>query len=91
MYKKWSFPLGISSLNVTKSTGNCGFGHIYWRNPYNRKVHFLCSDNNDDSNDDDNDNSDVGCDNCNDDDQALNAPITWHLSREGFYIFFLYN
>ena len=24
-------------------TGNCGFGHIYWRNPYG-KLHFLCSD-----------------------------------------------
>ena len=24
---------------------NCGFGHIYWRNPYsNRKPHFLCND-----------------------------------------------
>ena len=23
----------ISSVNVTKSAGNCGFGHIYWRNP----------------------------------------------------------
>ena len=33
MYKKWSFPLRISSVNVTKSAGNCGFGHIYWRNP----------------------------------------------------------
>ena len=21
------------SVNVTKSAGNCGFGHIYWRNP----------------------------------------------------------
>ena len=28
--KKWSVPLWISSVNVT---GNCGFGHIYWRNP----------------------------------------------------------
>ena len=25
--------LRISSVNVTKSAGNCGFGHIYWRNP----------------------------------------------------------
>ena len=33
LHKKWSFPLKISSLNVTKSAGNCGFGHIYWRNP----------------------------------------------------------
>ena len=31
--KKWSFPLRISSVNVTKSSGNCGSGHIYWRNP----------------------------------------------------------
>ena len=27
--KKQSFPLRISSLNVTKSGGNCGFGLIY--------------------------------------------------------------
>ena len=27
--QKWSFPLRISSVNVTKSTGNCRFGHIY--------------------------------------------------------------
>ena len=33
LHKKWSFPLGISSINVTKSTGNFGFGHIYCRNP----------------------------------------------------------
>ena len=33
LHKKWTFPLRISSINVTKSTGNCGFGHIYWRNP----------------------------------------------------------
>ena len=33
LHKKWSFPLRISSVNVTKSEGNCGFGHIYWRNP----------------------------------------------------------
>ena len=31
--KKWSFPLRISSVNVTKSAVSCGFGHIYWRNP----------------------------------------------------------
>ena len=31
--QKWSFPLKISSVNVTKSDGHCGFGHIYWRNP----------------------------------------------------------
>ena len=39
LHKKWSFQLRISSVNVTKSAGNCGFGHIYWRIP-----HFLCSD-----------------------------------------------
>ena len=32
LHKKWSFPLRISSVNVTKSTENSGFGHIYWRN-----------------------------------------------------------
>ena len=31
--QKWSFPLRIPPVNVTKFTGNCGFGHIYWRNP----------------------------------------------------------
>ena len=31
--KRWSFPLRISSVNVTKSAGNCRFGHIYWRIP----------------------------------------------------------
>ena len=30
LHKKWSFSLRISSVNVA---GNCGFGHIYWRNP----------------------------------------------------------
>ena len=29
LYKKLSFPLGISSVDVTKSTGHCGFGYIY--------------------------------------------------------------
>ena len=27
--KKWSFPLKISSVNVTKSAVSCGIGHIY--------------------------------------------------------------
>ena len=31
LHKKWSSPLKISSVNVTKSAGNCGFGHIYWK------------------------------------------------------------
>ena len=30
--KKWSFPLRISSVNVTKSK-LVKIGHIYWRNP----------------------------------------------------------
>ena len=33
LHKKSSFTWRISSVNVTKSAGNCGFGHIYWRNP----------------------------------------------------------
>ena len=33
LHKKWSFPLTISSINVTKSAVSCGFGHIHWRNP----------------------------------------------------------
>ena len=31
--KKWSFPVRISSINVTESQGNCKFGHIYWGRP----------------------------------------------------------
>ena len=31
LHKKWSFLLRISSVNVTKSAGNCGSGHIYWK------------------------------------------------------------
>ena len=30
--KKWSFPLRLSSVNMTKSAVSCRFGHIYWRN-----------------------------------------------------------
>ena len=33
LHKKRSFPLRIFLVNVTKSAGNCGFGHINWRNP----------------------------------------------------------
>ena len=33
LHKKWSFPLMISLVNVTKSAVYCGFAHIYWRNP----------------------------------------------------------
>ena len=31
VHKKWSFPLRISSVNVTKSARNWLFGHIYWK------------------------------------------------------------
>ena len=33
LHEKWSFPLRRSSVNMTKPAVNCGFGHIYWRNP----------------------------------------------------------
>ena len=33
LHKKWNFPLRISSVNLTKSAENCGFGDIYWTNP----------------------------------------------------------
>ena len=33
LQKKWSFPLRISSVNVTNSAFSCKFGHIYRRNP----------------------------------------------------------
>ena len=39
--QKWSFPSRISSVNVTKSTGNCVFGHIYWRNPWRKTSFFV--------------------------------------------------
>ena len=29
LYKKWSFPLKISAVNVTKSPVSYGYGHIY--------------------------------------------------------------
>ena len=32
LHKKRCFPLKISSVNMTKSAGNCGFGQIYLRN-----------------------------------------------------------
>ena len=33
LHKKWSFPLRISSVNVTKSAASRVLGHIYWINP----------------------------------------------------------
>ena len=41
LHKKWSFPLRISSLTVTKATGNCGFAHIYWRHPWWKTSFFV--------------------------------------------------
>ena len=34
LYKKWNFQLRISSVNTTKSTEDCEFGDIYWKNPW---------------------------------------------------------
>ena len=42
LHKKWNFLLRISSVNVAKSAGDCGFGHSYWR-ILNGKPLFLCS------------------------------------------------
>ena len=36
-----SFPLKIFSVNVNKSAGNYGFGHIYWRNPSSKTSFFV--------------------------------------------------
>ena len=33
LHEKPSFQLKIFSVNVTRSGGNCGFGHIYCRDP----------------------------------------------------------
>ena len=40
LHKKWSFPLRISSVNVTKFAGNCEFGHIYWKKLLMRNFTF---------------------------------------------------
>ena len=32
LHKKWSLPLRIFSITVTKSAVSCGFGHVYWIN-----------------------------------------------------------
>ena len=37
LHKKWSFPLRISSVNVTKF----GFGHIYWKYPWWKTSFFV--------------------------------------------------
>ena len=41
LHKKRSFPLRISSVNVTKSAENCGLGHIYQRNPLWKTSFFV--------------------------------------------------
>ena len=41
LHKKWSFPLRISPVHVTKSAGNCVFYHIYWRNPQWKTSFFV--------------------------------------------------
>ena len=41
LHRKWSFPLRISTVNVTKFTVSCGFGHIYWRNPQWKTSFFV--------------------------------------------------
>ena len=41
LHKKWSFPLRISSINVTESAVSCEFSHIYWRNPEQKTSIFL--------------------------------------------------
>ena len=44
LHKKWSFPLRISSVNVTKSTVSCGFGLvIFTEEILNGELHFLWS------------------------------------------------
>ena len=43
LHKKWTFPLRISSVNVTKSAVSCGFGHICWRNPWWKTSFFVQS------------------------------------------------
>ena len=40
LHKEWSFPLRVSSVNVTRSTVSCGFNHINWRN-LERKTSFF--------------------------------------------------
>ena len=43
-YKKWNFPLRISSISVINSVGNSQFVFIYWKNLH-VKIYFLCSGN----------------------------------------------
>ena len=41
LHKIWNFPLRISSVNVSKSSRNCRFSHIYWRNPWWKTLFFV--------------------------------------------------
>ena len=41
LHKRWSFPLKISSVNVTRSAVSDGYGHIYWRNPWWKTSFFV--------------------------------------------------
>ena len=40
--QKLKFPLRISSVSLTKSTGNCRFDHVYWGNPQWKNL-FFCA------------------------------------------------
>ena len=42
LHKKWSFPLRISSINLTKSAGNCDLV-TFTEEILHGKFHFLCS------------------------------------------------
>ena len=57
LQKKWSFPLRISSVNVTKSTDNyvtqVTAGLVtFTKEIINGKLHFLCSETKKDASDD---------------------------------------
>ena len=41
LHKKWSFPIRISLINVTKFSGNCRFGHIHFRKSLMENFIFL--------------------------------------------------
>ena len=41
LHKKWSSPLRIYSVNVTKFAVSCGFGHIFRRNPLWKTSFFV--------------------------------------------------
>ena len=41
LHQKWSFPLRISSVNVTQSAVSSEFCHIHWRNPQCKTSFFV--------------------------------------------------